>query len=260
MTFFSDVNKPVPGSRNSAPYITGLTASMNGTTPTTDLVLLAGACSDSNNIIDMVVPSNIAISATYEGVNGIDSAAALTASSIYYVYVIGSSNGFKSPQAILSKTATGPALPDGYDCWRMVDIKITGGASTFLLSYTNVTELGREFIYDAPVIVLNGGTANTFTAVTLANVVPPIDGIDVRFIASITPVASTGAGDTINLRPTGSSSTGYATLSGSVAAKAQIADLECIAFLATGAAKVDYTLTATGDAASLWVKSFTYSV
>ena len=260
MTFFSDVNKPVPGSRNSAPYITGLTASMSGTTPTTDLVLLAGACSDSNNIIDMVVPSNIAISATYEGVNGLDNAAALTTYGIYYVYVIGSSNGFKSPQAILSKTATGPALPDGYDCCRMVDIKITGVSSTFLLSYTNITNLGREFIYDAPLIVLNGGGANSFTAVNLVTAVAPIDGLDVCFIASITPVASTGAGDTINLRPTGSASNGYATLSGSVAAEAQIADLRCPAFLASGAPKVDYTLTATGDAASLWVKSFIYSV
>jgi hypothetical protein len=233
---------------------------MNGTTPTTGLVLAAGACSDSNNIIDMVVPSNIAISATYEGVNGIDNAAALTAYGIYYVYVIGSSNGFKSPQAILSKTATGPALPDGYDCWRMVDIKITGVASTFLLSYTNVTEMGREFVYDAPLIVLNGGVATSFTAVNLVTAVPPIDGVDVCFIASVTPVASTGAGDAISLRPTGSLSSGYAILSGSVAAKEQIADLECPAFLASGAPKVDYILTATGDAASLWVKSFIYSV
>ena len=260
MTFFTGVNTPIPGSRDSAPYINGLTASMSSTTPTTDLVLAVGSCSDSNNIIDMVVASPITISATYEGVNGIDVAAALTASSIYYVYVIGASNGFKPTQAILSKVATGPTLPEGYDSWRMVDIKITGGASTFLLSYTNVTNTGREFIYNAPVIVLNGGSANSFTAVSLANVVAPIDGIDVCFIASITPVAVTGAGDSITLRPTGSSSNGYAALSSSVAAKAQIADLECLAFLYSSHASVDYVLTASGDAGSLWVKSFQYLV
>ena len=257
---FSSINTPVPGSRNPVSYINGLTASISSTTPTTGLVLAVGACSDSTNTIDMVVSSPINISATYEGVNGIDNAAALSASTIYYVYVIGSSEGWVLPQAILSTSATAPALPQGYDCWRMVDIKITGGASTFLLSYTNTGLLGREFVYDAPVIVLNGGAANSFTAVSLANVVAPLSMVEVNFIASITPVASTGAGDGIILRPTGSASAGYAELTSSVAAKAQVADLTCIAFLASGHAAVDYMLTASGDVGSLWVQGFQYIV
>jgi hypothetical protein len=209
----------------------------------------------------MVVSTPITINATTEGVNGIDAAAALAASSIYYVYVIGSSDGIYLPQAILSLSPTGPALPEGYDSWRMVDIKATGVASTFLLSYTNPVALGREFIYDAPVKVLNGGAANTFTAVSLANVVAPIGSPDVHFIASITPVAGTGAGDSITLRPTGSASAGFAILSGSVVSKAQVADLECPAFIVGGTYQaVDYTLTAAGDVASLWVKSWTYTV
>jgi hypothetical protein len=253
---FSAINIPVSGSRNPVSYINGLTADWASVTT---LTLNTGACSDSNNYIDMVVPTAITIDGTTQGVNGIDAAAALTASSIYYVFVIGSSNNAYQPAALISLSATAPALPFGYDSFRMVDVKATNSVPNFILSYTNGQYEDREFIYDAPVIVLNGGAATTFTAVSLANVVAPFETPNVRFIASITPVAGTGAGDSITLRPTGSSGR-FAILNGTVVSKAQIADLECPAFLSTSIPKVDYVLTATGDAGSLWVKSFTYNV
>lgn len=254
---FNAINTPITGSRNPVSYIKGLTADF---ATVTTLTLNTGSCSDSLNFIDMVVPTAITISGTAEGKNGIDDAAVLTASSIYYVFVIGDSSGFNFPAGLISLSSTAPKLPYGYDCFRMVDIKATNSVPNFILSYTNGRYEDREFIYDAPVLVLNGGTQNSFTAVSLVNVVAPIGTPDVHFVASITPVASTGAGDSIALRPTGSSSAGFAILSGSVAAKAQIADLECTAFVSSGHQAVDYTLTATGDAASLWVKSFTYNV
>lgn len=258
MTFsFNAINTPISGSRNPVSYIKGLTVDF---ATVTTLTLNIGACSDSNNLIDMVVPAAITISGTAEGKNGIDAAAVLTASSIYYVFVIGDSSGFNSPAGLVSLSRTAPKLPSGYDSFRMVDIKATNSVPNFILSYTNGQYEDREFIYDAPVSVLNAGSDNSFTAVTLANVVAPIGTPKVRFIASITPVASTGAGDSITLRPTGSASSGFAVLSGSVVSKAQVADLECIAFLDSGDQSVDYALTDGGDAASLLVKSFTYNV
>ena len=251
------INIPIAMSRNPVSYINGLTASF---ATVTTLTLNVGACSDSLNIIDMVVPTAITISGTAQGVNGIDAAAALTASSIYYVFVIGDSSGFNKPAGLISLSPTSPKLPSGYDSFRMVDIKATNSVPNFILSYTNGKYGDREFIYDAPIIVLNGGADASFTAVSLADVVAPIGTPMVRFIASITPVASTGAGDSITLIPTGSSSTGFAKLSGGIVSKAQIADLECIAFLDSGDQSVDYVLTDGGDAGSLWVKSFTYNV
>ena len=251
------INIPIAMSRNPVSYINGLTASF---ATVTTLTLNVGSCSDSLNIIDMVVPAAITINGAAQGVNGIDAAAALTASSIYYVFVIGDSSGFNETAGLISLSPTAPKLPIGYDCFRMVDIKATNSVPNFILSYTNGKYGDREFIYDAPIIVLTGGADASFTAVSLANVVAPIGTPMVRFIASITPVASTGARDSITLRPTGSSSTGFAKLSGGIVSKAQIADLECIAFLDSGDQSVDYVLTDGGDAGSLWVKSFTYNV
>lgn len=251
------INIPISGSRNPVSYINGLTASF---ATVTTLTLNTGSCSDSLNIIDMVVPDAITISGTAQGVNGIDTAAALTASSIYYVFVIGDSSGFNSPAGLISLSPTAPFLPNGYDSFRMVDIKATNSVPNFILSYTNGKYANREFIYDAPVSVLASGGDASFTAVSLADVVAPIGTPMVHFIASIIPVASTGAGDSITLRPTGSASSGFAVLNGGIVSKEQVADLACIAFLDSGDQSVDYVLTDSGDVGALWVKSFTYNV
>jgi hypothetical protein len=258
MTYsFSAINTPISGARNPVPYIKGLTADF---ATVTTLTLNIGACSDSNNLIDIVVPTAITISGTAQGVNGIDAAAVLTASSIYYVFVIGDSSGFNLPAGLISLSPTAPKLPSGYDSFRMVDIKATNSVPNFILSYTNGQYEDREFIYDAPVSVLASGGDASFTAVSLANVVAPIGTPMVRFIASIIPVASTGAGDSITLRPTGSASSGFAVLSGGIVSKGQVADLECIAFLDSGDQSVDYVLTDSGDVGALWVKSYTYNL
>lgn len=257
---FSAINKPITMSRNPVAYIKGLKASLNATTPDTQLDLTSGACSDSLNNIDMVIPANLIIDSAKNGVNGLDKGITLTASSIYYVYVIGDSNGFNFPAAMISLLPTNPYLPFGYDSFRMVDIKATDSSANFILSYTNGDAEYREFVYDAPILVLNAGSDATATAVSLVNVVAPIGTPMVKFTASITPVAVTGAGDSISIVPTGSSSASYAKLSGSVVSKAQIADLECLAFVAVGVPSVDYVVTDAGDVASLWVKSFQYNV
>lgn len=252
----SAINRPIPGSRNPVSYVNGLTASFKTVTA---LTLNPGACSDSLNNIDMVVSTALTIDSAIVGVNGLDTGT-LTATKIYYVHVIGDSNGFYQPAGLLSLSATAPTLPFGYDSFRMVDIKATNATPNFILSYTNGYYEDREFVYDAPALVLNAGSAATATAVSLVNVVAPLGTPMVNFTASITPVAVTGAGDSVTLIPTGSSSAGYAKLSGSVAAKAQIADLQCLAFVASAIPSVDYLVTDAGDSASLWVKSYKFFV
>ena len=253
MTYsFNAINTPISGSRNPVPYVNGLTASWLSTTT---LTLNPGACSDSLNIIDMVVPTAITISGTTQGVNGIDNDDALTASSIYFVFVIGDSSGFNKPAGLISLDPVSPKLPYGYDSFRVVDIKYTNSTPNFILSYTNGEHGDREFVYDTPVLVLNGGSANTFTSVDLSTVA--FGAIKVNLIASITPVAVTGAGDSIILKPGASSSTKFAELSGSVAGKAQVGELEC---LIGDNWTIDYILTAAGDVGSLWLKSYNYNI
>ena len=252
---FSAINKPIPGSRNPVVYIKGLTASLNATTPNTQLDLSSGACSDSINNIDMVVPAAITINAAVVGVNGIDTGA-LAASKFYYVHVIGDSNGFYQPAALLSLSSTAPILPYGYDSFRMVDIKVTDGSSHFLLSYTNGDAEYREFIYDAPLTTGSSALTTSYVALPLTACVAPIGTPKVKFSVTLTPNA---AGNTLFVQPT--SSTGNeARLSGVVAAVAQIADLECLAFVVTGVASVSLKASAATDTAVLLVKSFVYNV
>lgn len=249
---FSSINKPIPGSRNPVSYVSGLTADRLSTTT---LTLNVGACSDSLNYIDMVVDTAITINAAAVGVNGIDTGA-LGASKFYYVFVIGDSSGFNHPAALISLSPTAPIMPYGYDSWRMVDIKVTNGSSHFLLSYTNGKYGNREFIYDAPLTTGSSALTTGYVALPLTACVAPIGTPSVKFVATFTP---NSAGNIAYVKPTGS--TGDETkLSGVVAAVAQIADLECTAFVVTGAASVSLKATAATDTLVLLVKSFTYNV
>ena len=255
MTFFTGINNPIPGSRNPVAYMTGLTADWLSNTT---LTLNTGACSDSTNDIDMIVATAITINGAVNGAAGLDTGS-LAASTFYYVYVIADSSGYTNeiPSAIISASATGPLMPYGYDTWRMVDIKVTDGSSHFRLSYTIETGAAREFVYDAPLTVGSLTTANTYAAIPLTGIVAPIGSPEVCFSASFNPAV---AGHIAYLRPTGATGD-YAKLSGVVASVAQLADIKCTAFVATGTASVDFKTTAgTPEALTLLVKSFTYNV
>ena len=249
---FSAINRPIPGSRNPVAYVNGLTASWLSTTT---LTLNTGACSDSTNNIDMVVPTALTLNCNYTGINGLDTGA-LVASTFYYVFVIGDSNGFNLPVGLVSTSATAPILPYGYDSFRMVDIKVTSSGSLFLLSYTNGEYATREFIYDAPLTTGSSSLTTSYVALPLTACVAPIGTPDVHFIATFTPNA---AGHIVYVQPTGSTGN-EAELSGVVAAVAQVADLECTAFIVTGVASVSLKATASTDTCVLLVKSFTYNV
>ena len=138
----------------------------------------------------------------------------------------------------------------------MVDIKVTNGSSHFLLSYTNGNYSYREFIYDAPLTTGSSALTTSYVALPLTNCVAPIGTPKVKFSATFTPNA---AANLVYVHPTGNTGN-EARLSGVVAAVAQIADLECMAFLATGVASVNLKATAATDTCVLLVKSFTYNV
>jgi hypothetical protein len=257
---YASYERPVPESRKTPLYLFGLIPDNSATTPTTQLVVNIGVCSDSNGTIDMVSESKITIDATVQGVNGIDNTNTLTASSLYYVYLLGDSSKNFPTAAIISLNDDGPLMPYGYDCWRLIGIKITGGASTFLTTYTLGQYSNRTFVYDAPISVVSATAKAAFTAVSLNQIVAPIGTPIVNFRVSFTPAATA---DKLILRPTGSSAVaGYATLTGEVISIAKLADLTCPAFIDTsGHASFDYKTNAAATAvASIYVKSFTYNV
>ena len=259
MTLLSNnVNTPITGSRVPPFHILGFTATLDETTPDSLLVLSAGTCADSTDNIDMTIESTTTLNIATTGKNGLDTGAAGN-NLFYYVYVIGDSSGFNAPAGLMSLSFTAPALPYGYDSFRAVDIKVTDGTADFLPSYTLGQYGPRKFVFDAPVLVLDGEGSATFATVDLTETVAPVLTPMVQFTVSITP--ETGEpGDAITLIPTDSASSAYAVFSGSVEDVAEVGDIECIAAVNSGAAEIDYKTTDVDDVASLWVKSFTYCV
>jgi hypothetical protein len=243
----------IPIVRNPVAYINGLTADWLSNTT---LTLNTGACSDSENVIDMVVDTAITIDTAVVGANGIDTGA-LGVSLFYYVFVIGSSSNYGPPQALLSLSPTAPIMPYGYDCFRMVDIKVTDGSSHFLLSYTNGQYGNREFIYDAPLTTGSSALTNAYVALPLTACVAPIGTPSVSFVATFTPAT---AGNSCFLQPTGGTGN-EAKLSSVVISVAQVADIRCTAFVVTGVASISIKGTnATADTLVLLVKSFQFNV
>jgi hypothetical protein len=276
---FPAINKPIPGSRNPVSYIKGLNVTLDATTPNTMLNMSAGACSDIINNIDMVIRDTITfpagvftstpllIDCTKNGVNGLDTGA-LAASTFYYVYVIGDSNGFNKPAALVSTKCIYPdllfnpanvlpELPYGYDSFRLVDVKVTDGSAHFLLSYTFGDGSYRKFVYDAPLTTGSSALTASYVALPLTDCVAPIGVTNVNFTADYVP---TTAGNSVYVQPTGGTGN-EARMSGAVAAIHQVEDLACLAFLnVSGVASVSIKGTATTDTVVLYVKSFDYNV
>lgn len=254
MSLYTSINSPVPGSRSYPLYINGLTTSVYDNTT---LLLSVGACDDSLNITDISIGTEVYLDATINGVNGLDTGS-IAASTFYYIYVIGSSNGLYESGGLISTSASSPVMPTGYDIFRLVDIKLTDGSSHFVSSYTDGYYGDRVMYYDTPIAVLTTSGSATFAAITnLADAVPPLALSNVNFIASLTPNT---AANILYLRPTGSSSTGFAEMNAPVISVLSVGDLSCISLLSSSVSSIDYKTTEATDRASLAVKSFSFEV
>jgi hypothetical protein len=150
------------------------------------------------------------------------------------------------PAGLISLSSSAPTLPEGYDMYRRVGtIRTAAGAATILPFWqAGGDNSARWMYYDAGIPVLTAGVSATYVAVSLAGAVPAIasniNAIDnVMLDVLLTPTA---AGNTVNFRPTGSSSTnGNAIMSGDVAAVVHEDSIQAIAAITTGGAlSVDY--------------------
>lgn len=224
----ANVNIQTPVYAWETPYITGLGLTYVGTT---SFIIGAGSCTDStaSNVITLETP--VTISSAVKGAGGLDNGT-LAASTLYYVYGIGNSasynpslntnnedgtqtnpypgNGIFS----LNPPSTGPSLPANYDMYRYAGAIVTDSSSNFLSFVQTQANSSRTMWYDVAISALSGGTSATYANVSLANMVPSA-GLEVLMLTAVTP---TGAGNSVNLVPYGSTATvGYAVLTGSVA-------------------------------------------
>ena len=246
----ASINKPIPGSRNPVSYIDGLTARvLSGTT----LTLSAGSCSDSINNIEMMISDAITINAAVNGINGLDTGS-LAANAFYYVYVIGDSGGNHLSKSILSASIVAPKLPYGYDSWRMVDIKLTGGSTSFVPSYTISNGVHRKFVYTTPYPITGIDLIATYDVEALNLCVAPVALSNVSFEVIFDPDV---AGDIVYMSIDGVND--YAEISGPVVGVPQVTDVECPALLVTSVPSI-YLKSSNINTVELYVKSFGYTV
>jgi len=127
----------------------------------TTLTVSAGQVRDSTDANDILVGGNlysnprvaasdVTVNTALTGALGVDvgGGAAIVASTMYAVYVIGDSRGFNSGSAVLSASFTLPSLPLGYDMYRYVgSVSMDGAKAVRKFSQTGAA-LDRTMWYD----------------------------------------------------------------------------------------------------------------
>ena len=180
-------------------------------------------------------------------VNSLDTGA-LGNSSWYYVYMIGDSLNKLPSGGYLSLSASAPALPAGYDMFRMIGAVLTDGSAHFLKFY----QVNNYFQFDAPISVLSGGTATSYTAIDLSVAVPPVNFGLVTLYSAYTPATANNAA---KFRPTGATAD-WQIQTGQVAAKISDNQFKILPLVAAAKPEIDYLVGNGSDALSVSVQGF----
>lgn len=168
--------------------------------------------------LNIVVASPITVAITSSGVNGLKAGSVEAANTLYDLYLIADSNAVNNPAGLLVPQGVGFAYPTGYDRKRKLPFNAVNNASSDFIKmshtggwpqhpayiFTEINETYRSFAgstIGGDTRVLSGGTAGTFTAVSLANFVPA------GAATALLKFSDSNSGDPAqaHIRPTGSS-------------------------------------------------------
>lgn len=219
----------------------------------TTISVASGQFRDSTNVNDLVLSSAVTINAATNGANGLD-VGSLANSTLYAVYVIGDSTGFKATGALLSVSYSAPTLPAGYDMFRRVGSVLTSGAAA-ILDFTQAGDsLDRPLWYAAAVTTsVSAGASTTFALVDCSAIVPATAG---QIILKSALTADAGGTRTAAFKATISSSTAGQAITSSPASTITSASIVCPCSTVTGVTGVDYLVS--NSSAALAVSVFGY--
>lgn len=192
-------------------------------TGNTTCTIASGQVRDSTNTFDISWSSTITISASANGINGLD-VGSLAASTFYAVYVIADPLNEHPVAGIVSTSTSTPTLPLGYAIWRRLGWMLTDGSSHFLPFWVAGSGGGRFIMWDAPIRVLNGGTATTLTEVSLATAIPNITNpaVEIAISAAYTPNSASNVASLIPFGSGASAGLGTAMVAIKASGAAQI--------------------------------------
>ncbi|AXH77666.1 MAG: putative tail protein [Caudoviricetes sp.] len=264
---------------------------------TTTFTVDQGAARDSTNNNDIILslpPLNdgtpvltpFTIRTTVNGAGGLD-VGTIAASTLYYVYVIASSNSKINlpPSPILSQTippfapappsapvqqdgyyvqanvmistsSTAPVLPFGYDMFRRIGAVSTNGSSQFRKFVQTGYGANRTMWYDAGVSVLAAGAAQAYATIDVVSAglvaqLLPSSALETLLQVTFTPAA---VGNSVSFQPFGGTGA-YATLS-AVAVQAQSSQLRCPAGLNALVPVINYQNSAAACATSVLIQGY----
>jgi hypothetical protein len=226
----------------------------------TTLTIAIGAARDVTNTNDIINPTALTLNAATNGANALDTGT-FAASTMYYIWIVGSSTLQANTCCLLSLSSTAPTLPVGYDMQRRIGAAFSNSSTHFALAWWQSAEsqgagtnsTSRWCIYDAPIATgITAGAATTYTAVNLEKTVPLTASI-VRVEVALT--AGT-AFDSVFLQPYGG--TGAATVfSSPVTATALLGVVDCpVGVNATPLPDLKYKVSSAGDAVALNVQGY----
>jgi hypothetical protein len=171
----------------------------------------AGGCRDSGNVADISISTAYTVNITVSGAGGLStSETESTSGSWYYCFAMRKS-GDGTVNFILTASSSGAVLPSGYDQTRMLPFAIRNTTQANFLRWSVIEGWPqRPYIkYDethqdpgsavGTCNLLDGGSASTYTAVTMTSFVPPISNIARILVGNTAATAQIE----VSIRPTG---------------------------------------------------------
>lgn len=207
------VNPNQPGNNQTNLYINGQYLTWASTTTFT---VGKGMCRDSTDTVDILMGATlfgvnapvsnnntvsesvvVTVDNTLSGAGGLD-VGAVAASTMYSVFAIGASNGFKNGSAVISTAAptVGPSLPLGYDVWRYIGSVSTDSSKHFRPFMQTGAQTLRTVWYDPGtgastqgVTIPSSGTSGSTTFVNLGvlTTLVPQTALEAIYNVALTP-------------------------------------------------------------------------
>jgi hypothetical protein len=140
-------------------YLAGLTLATVGSSAT--FTVAPGVAADSTNVDMMALAASLSKTTAAWGVGaaGALDTGAITASTWYHAHLIKRTDT-QVVDALISLSATAPALPSGYTEFRRIGAMKTNASSQWIA----FTQNGDEFLWAVPVQDMNAGTISTTAA------------------------------------------------------------------------------------------------
>lgn len=215
----------------------------------TAMTVGVGQIRSSENNTDIEVDSALTLNTAISGAGGLDTGT-IAASSCYYVYILVDLTKNTPLKAICSLSSTGPLVPADYtESFVRVGAFYTNSSSQILKAQYEMNSKQRVVEYDAVITELTAGNATSFTAVDLTSSVPATSRLALINVV-YTPAT---AGNSFFLRPTGSTSTNGKPFTSNVASQPITFP---IMMNTNSAQSIDYKVTASGDALTIYVLGY----